>query len=198
MWKSGVRSSATDGVVGEEPLEIRVRAGEDRRTLGLTMRTPGNDFELVAGFLKGEGVVTAREDIRAIRYCTDPGIDEAQMYNVVTAELSLERLPDGIAMERHFHAGSACGVCGKATLDDLSLAGHEAITTKSACRCFGRLLVARPAARAAGAIRRDRRPACRRVVPSRRRDDRRPGGCRTSQRSRQASRMGHARRHPHR
>jgi FdhD protein len=128
--EDGVRTTATDGVVGEEPLEIRVRAGADRRTLGITMRTPGNDFELVAGSLKGEGVIAGREDIHRIRYCTDPGIDEAQMYNVVTAELTMTRLPEGIALERNFHAGSACGVCGKATLDELDLAGHDAITSQ--------------------------------------------------------------------
>jgi FdhD protein len=123
----GVRSATSDGVVGEEPLEIRVRAGADRRTLGVTMRTPGNDFELVAGFLKAERVIGGRDDIGAIRYCTDPDVEEQQMYNIVTADLALGALPPGVPSERHFHSGSACGVCGKATLDELSLDGYEAL-----------------------------------------------------------------------
>ncbi|MGH2755670.1 MAG: formate dehydrogenase accessory sulfurtransferase FdhD [Actinomycetota bacterium] len=127
--EAGTMSRDTDGVVGEEPLEIRVRVGPKRRTLGVTMRTPGGDFELVAGFLRGEGVISTRTDVRAIRYCTDPDVDEAQMYNIVTADLAGDRLPDGPEIQRHFHAGSACGVCGKASLDALSLRGYEAITS---------------------------------------------------------------------
>jgi len=125
----GVRSARSDGVVGEEPLEIRVRAGTGRRTLGVTMRTPGNDFELVAGLLKAERVIGGRDDIRAIRYCTDPDVDEAQMYNIVTADLALGALPESAPSERHFHSGSACGVCGKATLDELSLVGYKLLSS---------------------------------------------------------------------
>ena len=138
----GVTSHRTDGIVGEEPLEIRVRAGGERRTLGVTMRTPGGDFELAAGFLRGEGIVTTRTDVRTIRYCTDPDVDETQMYNVVTADLALDRLPDAPSLERHFHAGSACGVCGKASLDALSLSGHSAVT--SAVRVAPEILYALP------------------------------------------------------
>jgi FdhD protein len=126
----GEVSRLTDGVVGEEPLEIRVRAGGDKRTLGVTMRTPGNDFELVAGFLVGEGVIRDKDEVGGFRYCTDPGVDEEQMYNIVTAELRTP-IPDGIVLERHFHAGSACGVCGKATLDELSLDGHGSIESQA-------------------------------------------------------------------
>ena len=126
--ENGSRSDAMDGVVGEEPLEMRVRAGAERRTLGVTMRTPGNDFDLVAGFLKSEGIVNGRDDISAIRYCTDPDVDEAQMYNIVTADLAMPRLPAGIP-ERRYSAGSACGVCGVGTLEELSLEGHEPLTS---------------------------------------------------------------------
>jgi FdhD protein len=126
--ENGSRSDAMDGVVGEEPLEMRVRAGAERRTLGVTMRTPGNDFDLVAGFLKSEGIVNGRDDISAIRYCTDPDVDEAQMYNIVTADLAMARLPADMP-ERRYSAGSACGVCGVGTLKELSLEGHEPLTS---------------------------------------------------------------------
>jgi FdhD protein len=125
--EKGLHSTTSDGVVGEEPLEMRIRAGGVRRTLGVTMRTPGNDFELVAGFLKSEGIVGGRGDIGSIRYCTDPDIDEAQMYNVVTAELTSGVVRD--VAPRRFHSGSACGVCGKSTLDELSLDGHEPVSS---------------------------------------------------------------------
>ena len=126
--ENGSRSEAMDGVVGEEPLEMRVRAGADRRTLGVTMRTPGNDFDLVAGFMKSEGIVEGRDDIHAIRYCTDPDVDEAQMYNIVTVDLTMARLPADMP-ERRYSAGSACGVCGVGTLEELSLDGHEPLTS---------------------------------------------------------------------
>ena len=61
-----------DQLATEEPLEIRLAAGGASRTLAITMRTPGADFELAAGFLHGEGTLTGRGDLRRIRYCTDP------------------------------------------------------------------------------------------------------------------------------
>lgn len=88
------------------------------------MRTPGADFELAAGFLFNEGVVGAREDIRSMRYCVDRAVDGAQRYNIVNAEISSAA---GIVfpnLERHFVVSSACGVCGKATLESLRQRGY--------------------------------------------------------------------------
>lgn len=110
---------ARDVVAGEEPLEIRLLAGERRETVAITMRTPGNDFELAAGFLFGEGVIASRADLAAIRYCVD--VDEEQRYNVVDVHLRGARLPDLQRLERHFLTTSACGVCGKAQLDALEV-----------------------------------------------------------------------------
>lgn len=125
MWTvdgASVRERS-DSLATEEPLEIRLRAGGARRTLAVTMRTPGADFELAAGFLFGEGVLASRDQIRRISYCVDPDIDPDQRYNVVNVDLRADALPDLSALERHFYTTSACGVCGKASLAALHLRG---------------------------------------------------------------------------
>lgn len=109
----------------EEPLEIRLVARGVTRTLAITMRTPGNDFELAAGFVYNEGVVRARSEIAGINYCLDPEVDPDQRYNIVNVELSAETLPDLERLERHFTTSSACGVCGRAQLDSLRDLGVE-------------------------------------------------------------------------
>jgi len=114
-----------DAVVTEEPLEIRLVARGVTRTLAITMRTPGNDFELAAGFVYSEGVVRARKEIAGITYCVDPAVDPEQRYNIVTVELSSATLPDLDRLERHFTTSSACGVCGRAQLDSLRDLGVE-------------------------------------------------------------------------
>ncbi|MGH7427410.1 MAG: formate dehydrogenase accessory sulfurtransferase FdhD [Candidatus Methylomirabilaceae bacterium] len=110
-----------DHLATEEPMEIRLQAGGETRTVAVTMRTPGSDFELAAGFLFGEGVVTPREAIERITYCMDPEVDADQQYNIVTVALREERLPDLASLERHFYTTSACGACGKASLEALRL-----------------------------------------------------------------------------
>lgn len=112
-----------DSLATEEPLELRIAAGGERRTLAITMRTPGADFELAAGFLYGEGVVTRAGQIRRITYCTDAEADAEQRYNIVNVELDAARLPDLPTLDRHFTTTSACGVCGKASLDALKVRG---------------------------------------------------------------------------
>lgn len=106
-----------DNLATEEPLEIRLAAGSDRQTVNVTMRTPGHDFELVAGWLLAEGVVTSADDLVRVDYCTDVDVAEHQQYNVVTATLRRPALPDLGALERHSYTSSACGVCGKASID---------------------------------------------------------------------------------
>lgn len=112
-----------DLLATEEPMEIRLVAGEHRKTVAVTMRTPGHDFELAAGFLFTEGVVTHREEIARISYCVDPDLDAEQRYNVVNVELRTGILPHLPSLERHFTTTSACGVCGKASLEALRLRG---------------------------------------------------------------------------
>lgn len=113
--------SRRDHLATEEPMEIRLIAQGVRRTVGVTMRTPGNDFELAAGFLYGEGVIGSREDITRISYCVDAGIDAGQQYNIVNVTLRQDIAPDLAPLERHFYTTSACGVCGKASLDALQM-----------------------------------------------------------------------------
>jgi FdhD protein len=119
--------SRSDVLATEEPLEIRVQAGGDRRTVAVTMRTPGSDFELATGFLYGEGVIAGKPDVVSVRYCTDPDVDAKQQYNVVTVDLAAGTLPDLGSLERHFYTTSACGVCGKASLDAVRELGGPAL-----------------------------------------------------------------------
>jgi len=115
-----------DQLATEEPLEVRLLAGGERRTVAVTMRTPGADFALAAGFLFSEGIIRSHQEIRRITYCVDADIDAAQRYNIVNVELRDGTMPDLATLERHFVTTSACGVCGKASLDALHLRGQAA------------------------------------------------------------------------
>lgn len=130
-YRSGEESrSRRDEVAAEEPLEIRVAyAGEDGpavRSVSVTMRTPGDDFELAAGFLHGEGLVSRREEIGEISYCRDA---EPQEYNVVTVRLRPFARFDPGRLDRNFYMTSSCGVCGKASLDAVEVRGCEPLPT---------------------------------------------------------------------
>lgn len=107
-----------DDLATEEPLEVRLTGADSgRRTVAITMRTPGHDFELAAGFLHGEGIA-GPHDIAAISYCTDDDVLPEARYNTVTVRLE-GPIPDLPALERHFLTSSACGVCGSASLEVL-------------------------------------------------------------------------------
>ena len=112
-----------DTLATEEPMEIRLITGGERQTVAVTMRTPGADFELAAGFLYGEGIVKSPDDIAKSSYCVDSDLDAAQQYNIVNVELRGGREYDLRPLERHFYTSSACGVCGKASLEQLELRG---------------------------------------------------------------------------
>jgi FdhD protein len=118
-----------DALATEEPMEMRLVSGGARRTVAVTMRTPGADFELAAGFLYGEGVISSPEDIRRISYCVDADVDAEQRYNIVNVELRGGHDYDPRLLERHFYTTSACGVCGKASLEQLELRGCPVIPT---------------------------------------------------------------------
>lgn len=119
----GSQRSRSDLLATEEPLEIRVGDGEEEKTIAITMRTPGNDFELAVGFLYAEGVLNKPDDLDTVKYC-DPGGE--QQYNVVRVGLR-GALPALSGLERNFFTNSACGVCGKASLDELNALGGPAI-----------------------------------------------------------------------
>jgi FdhD protein len=119
------RSRVRPDALATEPMEVRVVSGDRRQSVAVTMRTPGADFELAAGFLYGEGVVSSPEDIKRISYCVD--VEAEQQYNIVNVELREGRDYDLRPLERHFHTSSACGVCGKANLEQLELRGCPVI-----------------------------------------------------------------------
>lgn len=107
-----------DRLVTEEPMEIRLRTGTSEPVaLAVTMRTPGNDFELATGFLRTEGIIRSRDDFAQVAYCMNG--DGTQEYNVVTVDL---RVPvDLEARRRYFVANASCGLCGKQTLDEIEV-----------------------------------------------------------------------------
>jgi FdhD protein len=109
-WNRGRRRRLLDELAAEEPLEIRI-AGEP---LMVTMRTPGADFDLAAGLLFSEGVISRPEEIEHIAYACGP--DGQPSGNLVDVVLASGAVETG-ARARHFPATSSCGICGKASID---------------------------------------------------------------------------------
>jgi FdhD protein len=116
-FSGGKRRPRQDIVTTEEPLEIRVAAGGRTHPVAVTMRTPGQDFDLAAGFLLSEGIVRERRAIERIAYCTERG--QPQHYNVVTVHLRHDVPFDPSRLSRHVYTSSSCGICGKASLEQL-------------------------------------------------------------------------------
>ncbi len=125
----GGLSNHPDVVAVEEPLEIRLgfstADGRTARSVSITMRTPGNDAELAAGFLFTESIVRTADDIASIDVCGPPAPDTGN-HNVVRVELSPKVAVDLGRLQRHFYTTSSCGVCGKTSLDALRATGIEA------------------------------------------------------------------------
>jgi FdhD protein len=106
-----------DTVTAEEPLEVRVSG----RPLSVTMRTPGDDFDLALGFLVTEGLVQGADDVATLMHCQDEGEDGRPTYNVVDVVLRPGVVLPDVSLERSFYTTSSCGVCGKASLDAVRL-----------------------------------------------------------------------------
>jgi FdhD protein len=120
-WRGDVLTRHEDRLATEEPLEIRLAwPGAPAQRFLVTMRTPGADFALAAGLAFAEGVFTDAEAVRTVAYCTDETLSPAQAYNVVT--IQLDRPPLRWA-ERAGGMSSACGVCGKDSLDAVARTG---------------------------------------------------------------------------
>lgn len=118
--------SGRDVVAVEEPLEIRLAVGAldpAPTSVAVTMRTPGADVELALGFLFAEGILAGADDVLHAGHCLDPDPGEGQRGNVVTVTLREGRRVDLAPLARHFTVSSACGVCGKAGLDQLAARG---------------------------------------------------------------------------
>ena len=133
VQSSDSNTTTSDSVVVEEPLEIRIKKGSVEQQLGITMRTPGADLQLAAGFLWGEGFLTNPDQLLTVKVCGDRNLTPRQRANVVIAEVT-DSAPDfSRKMDRRFTMNSACGVCGSENISDLHKRGIKKVfpTTKS-------------------------------------------------------------------
>jgi len=118
--QGALHADADDLLAVEEPLEIRLGYGpaDDRKqkSISVTMRTPGHDFELAAGFLYTEGVISGMDDVALIKYCSALNTVEDHD-NIVRVELHETVTFDMTSLQRNFYTTSSCGVCGKASIE---------------------------------------------------------------------------------
>ncbi|MFE6162300.1 formate dehydrogenase accessory sulfurtransferase FdhD [Streptomyces sp. NPDC056486] len=121
--REGVVSERPDTLVAEEPLEIRLNG----KPLAITMRTPGDDFALAAGFLVSEGVLGSAEELQSIVYCAGATADGSNTYNVVDVKTAPGLVLPDITLERNVYTTSSCGLCGKASLDAVRTTARWAI-----------------------------------------------------------------------
>jgi len=128
MHAAGVPAAAPDVIAVEEPLEIRLEiqlaGGPVSRTVSVTMRTPGDDAELAAGFLFTEGIIAERAQIEFVGGCGATG-------NVIRVRLAPGVEVDLGRLERHFYTTSSCGVCGKTSIEALQTASRYALPAAS-------------------------------------------------------------------
>ncbi|WP_329362201.1 formate dehydrogenase accessory sulfurtransferase FdhD [Streptomyces sp. NBC_01483] len=111
--RDGAISTRPDTLVAEEPLEIRLNG----KPLAITMRTPGDDFALAAGFLVSEGVFGEADELQNIVYCAGATVDGSNTYNIVDVRTAPGVVMPDITLERNVYTTSSCGLCGKASLD---------------------------------------------------------------------------------
>ena len=111
--KGEISYPAADFLATEEPLEIRISFGNaaqrTQRNVSVTMRTPGNDFELAAGFLFTEGIIKNVAEIQSIEHCNNENVIKVELKEDVKVELN--------KLERNFYTTSSCGVCGKSSIE---------------------------------------------------------------------------------
>jgi FdhD protein len=121
--RDGAVSTRPDTLVAEEPLEIRLNG----KPLAITMRTPGDDFALAAGFLVSEGVFGEADELQNIVYCAGATVDGSNTYNVVDVRTAPGVVLPDITLERNVYTTSSCGLCGKASLDAVRTTARWAI-----------------------------------------------------------------------
>jgi FdhD protein len=123
-------SETVDLLAVEEPLEIRIGYGpaDDRqqKNISVTMRTPGNDFELALGFLFTEGIIESANDVYKIQYCTETNTIENKE-NIVRVELNPNVEIDFSKLQRNFYTTSSCGVCGKESIEAVKVCRQSAV-----------------------------------------------------------------------
>ena len=115
QWEDGAVSHAQDYLAVEEPLEIQI----GNRPISVTMRTPGHDLELSAGFLFTEGIISGRAELTEL---------EAASANTVVAKL-VNGAGSQVDLQRNFFAASSCGICGKATIESVRVRGIKPVTS---------------------------------------------------------------------
>ncbi|MEU5952816.1 formate dehydrogenase accessory sulfurtransferase FdhD [Streptomyces sp. NPDC047525] len=121
--RDGAVTERPDTLVAEEPLEIRLNG----KPLAITMRTPGDDFALAAGFLVSEGVLGSADELQSIVYCAGATADGVNTYNVVDVKTAPGLVLPDITLERNVYTTSSCGLCGKASLDAVRTTARWAI-----------------------------------------------------------------------
>ena len=147
--KKDIPCGSVDQLAIEEPLEIRLeywaRGERRRKSVSVTMRSPGNDFELAAGFLFTESVITRFEDIKQIRHCGPP-VEGQGFRNIVRVDLHPAVSVNTGSMERNFYTTSSCGICGKTSIEALRLNSHygEGLKKLTTLRVKGDLLLGLP------------------------------------------------------
>lgn len=112
----------------EEPLEIRLHFYQNaqliKKTISVTMRTPGHDFELAIGFLFTEGIITDYAQVEHVRFCEEADTADA-LENIVIVTLRRDAKPSIEKLERNFYTTSSCGVCGKASMEAVEVCKAE-------------------------------------------------------------------------
>ena len=121
--REGRRMEVDDQLVVEEPMELRLgytdsRQGRVHKSIAITMRTPGDDVALGLGFLFAESIIRSLDEVTSI---------DAGKANVLRIELREDIAVDRVRLDRNFYTTSSCGMCGKASLETLSLAGFDAL-----------------------------------------------------------------------
>ena len=120
-WSDGVFRPVDDSLAAEEPLEIRI----DGRPLSVTMRTPGHDAELAAGFLLSEGIVESADQIASLTPFTNNAGGKSNGIDAILRDCEF----DPAGLQRNFFAASSCGICGKASIDAIRQRGLRAPAT---------------------------------------------------------------------
>ncbi|MFE0630533.1 formate dehydrogenase accessory sulfurtransferase FdhD [Streptomyces sp. NPDC058864] len=138
--RDGAVDHRADTLVAEEPLEIRLNG----KPLAITMRTPGDDFALAAGFLVSEGVLGGAHELANIVYCAGATVDGSNTYNVVDVRLAPGVPVPDITLERNVYTTSSCGLCGKASLDAVRTTARWPVSDPSPLRLEPALLSALP------------------------------------------------------
>ncbi len=132
-WKGSRDTARTDEVVVEEPLEIRLAGC----SVAVTMRTPGNDFDLATGFLFTEGIISDRDEIASIAYCPSDEGPDGQHGNIVNVNPVNPSVVQPERWTRNFFATSSCGLCGKASIASVR---QDALPIDSPIRLTPRVL----------------------------------------------------------